>query len=193
MKGQHSNMWHFCDPYIIVTDNFDLILCTNVRWAADLCLKPLSIVHRWEQLESQTDTTYYATKSITIIGKEAADNDRVGRCMCQYEQRGPRGGRPGRDMWPQVARRTWLQLSKRQFWAGQLQRITQQKEGPAGKAPWRPSHHTIFSQLIIKVLLENCKLLYSEQYKVPLGCTCIYTYIYTEVESCIRVCVVRSL
>ena len=91
MKGQHSNMWHFCDPYIIVTDNFDLILCTNVRWAADLCLKPLSIVHRWEQLESQTDTTYYATESITITGKEAADSDGAGRCMCRYEQRGPAG------------------------------------------------------------------------------------------------------
>ena len=41
-----------------------------------------------------------------------------------------------------------------------------------------PSHDVIFSQLIIKVLLENCKLLYSEQSKVPLGCACIYTYIY---------------
>lgn len=56
-----------------------------------------------------------------------------------------------------------------------------------GCSPEPRRNDVIFSQLITKVRVENRKRLYSEQYKVPLGRTCIYTRMYTEAEDRIRV------
>lgn len=76
--------------------------------------------------------------------------------------------------------------------AATTNRTTERGRSP-GKALQSPGELHHLSQLVIQVLVENCKRLYSEQYKVPLGCTYIYTYIYTEVEYCIRIFAVRSL
>lgn len=102
------------------------------------------------------------------------------------------GGAPT-GLWPQVTRSTWLQLWKGSSERGSYNYSHNRKRALSreGAAEPRELHH--LSQLDTQVLAETCKRLYSEQYKVPLGCTYIYTYIYTEVEYCIRIFAVRSL
>lgn len=76
--------------------------------------------------------------------------------------------------------------------AATISRTTERGRAP-GTARQSPGELHHLSQLAIRVLVENRERLYSEQYKVPLGCTYICTYIYTEVEYCIRIFAVRSL